>query len=64
VIEDCEPGAVATLPPNWFFRCFVTPMPVSVTDPEEIKTNLVSDFVTRNVLSRTQIPKPGSPRAG
>jgi YD repeat-containing protein len=60
VIDYCDPQAMAGLPPNWHFRCFVSPMPVSVTDPEGIKTNLVSDFVARNVLSRTQIAKPGS----
>jgi YD repeat-containing protein len=64
VIDYCDPGPMATLPPNWFFRCFVTPMPVSVTDPEGIRTNLVSDFVARNVLSRTQIAKPGSTQPG
>jgi hypothetical protein len=60
VIDYCDPGPMANLPPGWFHRCYVMPMPVSVTDPEGSRTNLVSDHVARNVHSRTTIAKPGS----
>ncbi|HTU12227.1 MAG TPA: hypothetical protein VMG08_15155 [Allosphingosinicella sp.] len=57
-ISYCDPGPMASLPPTWFHRCYVTPMPVSIIDPEEIRTNLVSDFLARNVTQRTRIAKP------
>ena len=63
-IDYCDPQAMANLPSSWHFRCYVMPMPVSVTDPEGIRTNLVSDYVSRNVHSRTQIAKPGSTQPG
>jgi YD repeat-containing protein len=63
-IDYCDPGPMASLPPAWFNRCFVMPMPTSVTDPEGIRTNLVTDMVARNVLQRTQIAKPGSTQPG
>jgi len=58
--DYCDPGPMANLPPNWWNRCYVMPMPVSVTSPEGIKTELLTDFVARNVLRRTQIAKPGT----
>jgi YD repeat-containing protein len=59
--DYCDPFAAQNLPPQELDRCVVTPMPVSTTDPDGIKTILTSDFVTRNVMKTEQVPKPGSP---
>ena len=60
IIDYCDPDAMANLPPNWIHRCFVTPMAVSSTNPEGIRTDRVWDMATRNLLQSTQIPEPGS----
>jgi YD repeat-containing protein len=59
--DYCDPYAAQNLPPQQLDRCVVTPMPVSATDPDGIKTILTYDYVTRNLLKSEQVPKPGSP---
>jgi YD repeat-containing protein len=56
-VDYCDPVPMATLPGA--NRCIVMPMPVSSTDPEGIRTELVTDMFARNVLQRTQIAKAG-----
>ncbi len=58
-IDYCDAQAMANLP--GLNRCMVMPMPVSVTDPEGIRTALVSDMFSRNVLRSTRIARPGPP---
>lgn len=57
--DYCDPVPMATLPTTYVGRCFVMPMPVSVTTPGGIRTDLVSDMSSRNVLQRTQVARPG-----
>ena len=59
-VDYCDRNAMQNLAPNWLHRCVVMPMPVTITDPGGIRTELVTDYSSRNVLQRTQIAKPGS----
>ncbi len=56
-VDYCDAQALANLP--GLNRCIVMPMPISVTDPEGIRTELVSDMFARNVLHSTRIARPG-----
>jgi YD repeat-containing protein len=60
ITDWCDPNALANLPPYEHNRCLVRTMPVSVTDPEGIRTNMTWDLLVRNLQQTQQIARPGS----
>jgi YD repeat-containing protein len=60
ITDYCDPIAMANLPPSEHHRCIVLPVPIAVTSPEGIRTEMVWDMQARNLLQSRQKAMAGA----